>query len=534
MKNLDDVEANNNKTIVKENEEERDIVGIDLSKQKITRSQMIIIMLGLSLTLFIAALDNTVVSTSLTIITSEFNSLDQITWVAASYLLTSTVLQPLYGKFSDIFGRKPTILFALISFLIGSIVCGVAQNIIILIVFRAIAGIGGGGLISIAIIIISDMAPMQTRGIYMGIVGAIFALASVVGPLIGGAFSEGLSWRWAFYINIPICVITIAIILFFLKLPKTNENFLKKFQRIDYLGASSLIIANTCLVLALNWGGKDYSWDSFRVVFTIIIAVIMFAIFIIVEIRYAIEPIVPGYVLNRNTISANLVTFFNGFTLMVSLYYIPLYYQIIKGSSAIYAGLELLPFLLGVIFASIFSGIFASKTGSYRVLPIVGTTLVLVGVILFGTLLRTDITRVEEILFTLIIGVGLGLCVQTNTIICQCAVEEKDVAIVTALVNFTQSLGSVLGLAVQGSVFSNILLNNLSKNLPAINTNMIISNAEELRKLTSEQSIIVSQAYIQAFKYLYYSLIGFQVLAFVFSLFVKHIPFRKGSNITVS
>ncbi|KAI9293850.1 MFS general substrate transporter [Neoconidiobolus thromboides FSU 785] len=489
--------------------------------------------ISLILSNLIPVLDNIMVSTAFGPILNELGGLNLITWVGVAYSLTSTAMLPLYGRLSDIFGRKPSILFSLTFFLIGTIACGTTQNIILFIIFRAICGIGGGGLIAISAIILSDIVPIKTRGLYMSAISTAYGLASIVAPLIGGSFSDGLSWRWAFYINVPICIVTMVVFIVSLKVPSKKENLSNKLLRIDYLGSLTLIGANICIILGLNWAGKEYTWSSAPVLSTIVIGILMYIFFGIIELKFVKEPIIPVHILNRNTICANLVDFFNGFSSLVTVYYIPLYYQVVKGKSTLYSGIEILPFLLGTVFGAMFTGIFITKTKSYRIMSMVGSFSTLLGVTLFGTLLRLDITRAEEIIYTLLIGLGVGICAINSLIICQCAVEEKDVAIITAVIGLSFPLGSILGLAIQGSIFSTVLISTLAEKLPNVNPITIISSSNGISSLTPNQIVLVQESYLQGIKYSYLLLILFASFTFISSLFVKHIPFREGCKITV-
>ncbi|KAJ9070870.1 hypothetical protein DSO57_1002930 [Entomophthora muscae] len=505
------------------------VVEPGLHGQTVTGTKLALLILGLTLSIFVAAMDNTIVATALTRITTEFGALDQVTWVASSYLLTTTALQPLYGKFSDIFGRKAIMLFALSVFLGGSIACGAANSVVMLVVFRAVAGIGGGGLVSLSVIIISDIVPLERRGIYMGLVGANFAVSSVVGPLLGGVLTDKVSWRWAFYINLPICVVAIGVIYFFLELPTPSGNIRTKLGRIDYLGTVSLVLFITLAVLGLNWGGGDYPWDSAAVVVPLAISLVSLIGFVLVEWRVAVEPIIPGRVLTRNVISATMTAFLNGAVFFSAIFYIPIYYQTIHGEDAITAGLELLPLIFGVVTCSMSSGLFMSKTGIYRPLSWTGTFLCLLGTSLMGAFMRPSISRPELIVFLLFMGLGIGLCIQTNTIASQASVAARDVAVVTSLVSFSQSMGAVMGLAVLGAVFQNVLSTTLAATLPAGFSPLDFTNSNALASgtLSSELTQIVSNAYIQAFKHLFLGGVAFVIPSFIATLFLVHIPLGR-------
>ncbi|KAI9298877.1 MFS general substrate transporter [Neoconidiobolus thromboides FSU 785] len=459
-------------------------------------------------------------------IVSEFSALDLVTWVAGSYLLTSTAIQPLYGKLSDIFGRKYTVLFALFIFTVGSIVCGAAPNMITLIIFRAISGLGGGGLYSLSIIIISDIIPPRIRGIFLAFAGGIYAIASVIGPLVGGAFSDKITWRWAFYINVPICAITFIIVFFFLNLPIPKGSMKEKLSRVDFYGAITLMCFTICLVLGLTWGGSEYEWSSAPVIVTLVLAGLFLILFIYVEAKVAKEPIIPGRVLNRNTISANVSAFFIGALFMVSVYYLPIYYQVVKNYDATSSGLELLPLMLGAVACNFVTGIITTKTGKYRFLSVIGGIFLIVGAALYGSLYRLSITRGEEIVYALILGFGVGLCFQNNVMIVQVASTDDDIAVSTSLVFFNNLLGSLVGLAIQGSIFNNYLASTLHQLLPEMDTKLILGSVNTIHSLSKDQLDLVLYGYIESFKILYLSMIPYAAIAFITSLFLKHIPVR--------
>ncbi|KAI9294022.1 MFS general substrate transporter, partial [Neoconidiobolus thromboides FSU 785] len=491
------------------------------------KTRFLLIMLGLVLSIFVAALDTTIIATSLANVTSDFNAFDQVTWVTTSYLLSSTAFQPLYGKFSDIFGRRDVMLFALGVFLVGSVLCSAAQTIEVLIICRAIAGIGVGGLISLSVIIISDIVSLRKRGLYMGMVRANFAVASVVGPLIGGALTEEASWRWCFYINIPICLLAMFVIGFFLRLPTSKQNMKEKLSRVDYLGSATLLIFTSLIVLGLNWGGQQYPWNSTAVVVSLCLGIAFLLLFIFFQWKVSKEPIIPGHVLVRNVISADFTAFFNGCMLFSTVTYLPLYYQIVHEESSINSALELLATMLEVVFCSTGSSIFIVKTGIYRPLSITGAGIGVIGTCLMGSLMRVDISRAELIIFSLFIGLGIGLCIQVNTIASQVAVDMKDAAIVTSLVSFSQSLDGVIGMAVLGAVYQNVLASSLAKNAPTVNIGSLFQSSTYIQTLTPELRAVVVQSYVDGFHSMFLTGIAFFSVSFIAPLCLKHIPLKN-------
>ncbi|KAI9298741.1 MFS general substrate transporter, partial [Neoconidiobolus thromboides FSU 785] len=396
----------------------------DGSNEKInlSKAQFIIIMIGLFFTISVAALDTTIITTSVGVIASDLNGFQDIAWVATAYFLTSNAFELLYGKFSDIFGRKPTILFALSIFLIGSILCGVAQNIEMLIIARAIAGIGGGGLMTLCTIIISDLVPLKKRGYYMGLTTGIFTVSSTLGSILGGIFVLKLSWRWCFYINIPICVIAMIIIIVFFRFPSDSNNFKEKLNRVDYFGCITLLIFTILLTLALNWGGQTYSWSSAAVLVPLVLSIMFMFAFIYLQLKVSKEPIIPSNILVRNVNACGLITFCNGTIFFSIIIYIPLYNQIAYQESSLQSTIGILPVICGMIVCSIFSGSIISRTGKYRFFSIIGTLLGFVGSILLTQFVSVDVSRTLIYIFTAVVGAGIGLCMQATTIASQAAV----------------------------------------------------------------------------------------------------------------
>ncbi|KAG2176966.1 hypothetical protein INT43_007620, partial [Umbelopsis isabellina] len=487
-----------------------------------------LIYVGLALSVLLASLDQTIVSTALPSIASQFNSAYDIGWVGVAYMLTNTCFQPLYGKFADIFGRKPVFLFAVCIFLTGSIVSGAAQSMIMLIVFRAVQGIGAGGLISSVMIIVSDLVSLRDRGKYQGIIGASFGISSVIGPLIGGAFTQYASWRWCFYVNIPVGAGTLFIITVFLKMPRPKDPIRQKLKRVDYVGSFFLMSSTILILLPLQSGGNSYAWNSPFVISLFCVGGVLLVCLILVESKYAKEPLLPGKLLRRRTpLAICIVQFFFGMNFFGgAIYYTPIYFQVARGDSPTSSGLEMLPMILGLVVTSISSGLIASYTGHVRPLVWCGLAIQCIGGGLLS-LLQIDSNRGQLIGYLLVMGIGCGLCMQTVLLVAQSSVEPRDIAVITAISNFFRTVGGVFGIAIFGTIYQNDLisqLNSMTLNMPA---QVIAQNFEIVKTLPEPLRLQVQLAYVTSLDKMRLVIIPFAGVAFIASLFIEHFELRK-------
>jgi EmrB/QacA subfamily drug resistance transporter len=415
---------------------------------------------ALMLGMFLAALDQTIVATALPTIVGELGGLNHLSWVVTSYLVATTASTPLYGKLGDLYGRKLLFAIAIVIFLIGSALSGASQSLSELIGFRALQGIGAGGLMVGAQAIIADIVPARERGRYMGLIGSVFAVSSVAGPLLGGFFVDSLSWRWVFYVNLPIGAVALAVVILRLHLPRSRTE-----HRIDWLGAALLTTAVVCLVLLTTWGGAQYAWSSGTIIGLGVATVVLAAAFALVE-RHAAEPLMPpGLFAGRGFTVAVALGFLVGLAMFGALTFLPLYLQVVRGASPTGSGLLLVPLMVGLLTASIASGRRISRTGRYRWFPIVGSATLAIGMLLL-TRLGVSTPYVVTAVTMIVIGTGIGLFMQVVILVAQNDAPPEQVGTATSTATFFRSIGGSVGVAIFGAIFSARLTSGLAA-LPA-------------------------------------------------------------------
>jgi len=424
------------------------------------RRSVLLVVSGLMLVMLLASLDQTIVSTALPTIVGELGGLEHLSWVVTAYLLAVTIVTPLYGKLGDLYGRKIVLQGALGIFLVGSVLCGLAQGMTELIAFRAIQGLGGGGLMVSAQAAIGDVVPPRERGKWTGLFGAVFGISSIAGPLIGGFLTTNASWRWIFYVNVPLGLVAFGVLA--VTLPGKRE---RVEHSIDYVGTALLAAALSALVLATTLGGTSYDWNSPFIIAMGVIAVVGIAAFVAAE-RRAKEPILPPSLFrNRVFTVTSAVGLVVGFALFGGLTFLPLFQQVVRGDSPTESGLQLLPVMAGLLFTSILSGQVITRTGRYRWFPIAGTALGTVGLLLLAQLDRQTSTGLAA-LYMLIFGMGLGMVMQVLVLAVQNSVDYEMLGVATSGATLFRSIGGSLGTALLGAVFTNKLSHELAANLP--------------------------------------------------------------------
>ena len=494
----------------------------------LTHRRVLVIIGALMLGLFLAALDQTIVSTALPTIVADLHGASHLSWVVVAYLLAATVSTPLWGKLGDQYGRKIFFQAAILIFLVGSVCSGLSHTMVQLIAFRAIQGLGGGGLMVGTQAIVGDIVPPRDRGRYQGLFGAVFGVASVAGPLLGGVFVEQLSWRWIFYINVPIGAVALLVVA-----SRVPGNLRRIHHVIDYLGTVVLVLAAGCLVLFTSLGGTTYPWGSARIIGLGVAGAVFTAIFALVE-RRAAEPVLPLHLFSDRTFTvANFVGFIVGFAMFGSITYLPAFFQIVRGESPTISGLQLLPLMAGMLVVSIGSGQVISRTGRYRIFPIVGTFGITLGLFLLSRLGVGTSTALAA-LYMLVLGLGLGAVMQVLVLIVQNAVPYSELGVATSGATFFRSIGGSFGAAIFGAIFSNVLVGNLARHLHGTKLPNGLNSASVtpaiLDKLPPALHHGFVAAYAQSIQTVFIIAAPIGLIAFVAAWLIPHVELRRGTG----
>ena len=433
-------------------------------ERQLDTRKIVLIMAGLMISILLSGLDSTIVGTAMPRIIGDLQGMDYYTWPFTSYMLWSTIAIGLFGKISDTHGRKPIFLGAIIVFLVGSALCGLSQDMVQLIIFRGVQGIGGGILISIGFAILGDLFPPRQRGKYAGMLSSMFGIASLIGPMLGGLISDNFSWRWVFYVNLPLGLIAILLVLLHLPNFKTTDTS----KVIDYKGAAALTLALVPLILAFSWAGTTFPWLSFQIIGMLTLSIAMFTIFYFIE-KNASEPIMPLFIYKHPVMTVSVIAaFFCQAVFFCGMIYVPLFMQGVAGVSATTSGFILSPALIGMSIASVVTGQIISKTGKYKILAITGFVFILAGIFLLYTV-RLGILPVQVLCYSALLGIGCGMTFPVFGVVVQNVFPSQQLGLVTSSVLFFRNMGATIGTAIFGSV----MLFNINSGFASVDTTAI-------------------------------------------------------------
>jgi EmrB/QacA subfamily drug resistance transporter len=500
----------------------------------LSHRQILVVMGGLMAGMFLAALDQSIVAVALPKITSELGGLDKLSWVVTAYLLTSTAATPLWGKISDLRGRRPMFQAAIVVFLIGSLICGFSPEIAdflsvsginVMIGGRAVQGVGAGGLMSLALAVIGDVIPPRERGKYQGLFAAVFGVSSVAGPLLGGWFTDNLGWEWIFFINIPIGVAALVVTSLALKLHQVRRQ-----ASVDYLGAATIVGSVTSLVLYLSWAGPDKGWTSATGIWLLVGAVGLAVIFVLVESR-AKEPIIPLELFKHWTFTSNIIfAMIMGIGMFGGLIFLPIYLQVVKGLSATHSGLAILPLVIGIFTTSIGGGQIMARTGRYKWMPITGALVVGAALLAFSRLqVNTPYYVLALIMYAF--GMGLGFTMQVVVTAVQNSVDRRHMGVATASVTFFRSMGGAIGTALLGAILNIRLKHYLSEIVGAAQGHgasapININDVTAIQALPEPIKGWVLEAFTRAMDDVFLVAVPFMAVAFVIALTMREKPLR--------
>jgi EmrB/QacA subfamily drug resistance transporter len=499
----------------------------------LSHKQILVVMGGLMVGMFLSALDQSIVGTALPRITSDLGGLDKLSWVVTAYLLTATASTPLWGKISDLYGRRLLFQIGIVTFLVGSLLAGFSANIEQLIAFRAVQGLGGGGLMALAMATIGDVIPPRERGRYQGYFAAVFGTSSVLGPVLGGWFADGPGWEWIFFMNIPIGLVALVITSAALKIPHVRRD-----HRIDYLGAAVVVASVSAILLYTAWAGPDLGWTSGTGLALLVGGLLLAVLFVVVENRAA-EPIIPMRLFSNSIFSiSNLFGFLIGVAMFGAMIFIPVYLQVVDGMSPTRSGLAMIPMVVGIFTTSIFAGQMMTKTGRYKVFPILGAAIV-VGALFMLSSLDADSPYWFAGLAMYIMGMGLGFTMQVLITVVQNSVDRSDMGVATSSVAFFRQMGGSFGTALFGAILSSRLAVHMTDALagaprgavPAEGADVdgLANDVQAIAALPEPMHGLVTGAFSAALSDMFLTAVPLVLVALAVAFFIKEMPLAERS-----
>ncbi len=494
----------------------------------LSHKQILVVMGGLMVGMFLAALDQSIVGTALPRITSDLGGLDKLSWVVTAYMLAATASTPLWGKISDLYGRKPLFQLAIITFVVGSFLSGWSHNIEELIAFRAIQGLGGGGLMALAMATIGDVIPPRERGRYQGYFAAVFGTSSVLGPVLGGWFADGPGWQWIFFMNVPIGAVALVVTSAALKMPHVRRD-----HSIDYLGAAVVVASVSSILLYTAWAGPDLGWTSGTGIGLLVAGVLLAVAFVLVE-RRASEPIIPMRLFGNSIFSiANLFGFLIGVAMFGSMIFIPVYLQVVDGMSPTRSGLAMIPMVLGIFTTSIGAGQLMTRTGRYKIFPILGASIVIVALVMLSQLTATSPYWFAA-LSMYVMGAGLGFTMQVLITVVQNSVDRSDMGVATSSVAFFRQMGGSFGTALFGAILSSRLTVHIAEALRDVPPGQVpakvgeaANNVQAIKALPEPVHSLITGAFSNSLHDTFLSAVPLVAVALAVAFFLKEVPLAQ-------
>lgn len=492
----------------------------------LSHKQILVVGTGLMAGMLLAVLNQSIVGIALPRITGELGGIDKLSWVVTANLLASTAVMPLWGKISDLFGRRQIFQAAIVIFVLGSLLSGLAQSMTQLVAFRALQGIGAGGLFAVAQAVIGEVIPARQRGRYQGYFSAVWGVSSIAGPLLGGLVTDGPGWRWIFWYNVPIGIAALVVTSYALRIPT-----IRREHKIDYLGATAIVAAASCVLLYLSWRGRAYGWTEGWALGLLAAGVVLAVAFVLIESRAA-EPIIPLHLFGNSIFSlGNVFGFLSGLAMVGTMIYLPLYLQAVKGMSATVSGLAMLPAVVGTFASSIGSGQLITRTGRYKIYPILGAAMLVTAQWLLSSL-NADSPMWQIGLYEFLFGLGIGLTMQTVTTAIQNSVLFRDLGTATSSTVFFRQLGGAFGAAVFGAILAARLESFLAEALPRQVLARIppgaTENVEAIHQLPPALQVQVIDAFANALHDVFLVGVPFSVVALAAALFIREIPLATG------